>query len=146
MDKSDKNLIGFKIRKLLLNIDLKIVYAEGARKVAIQDFNLNQKIQTTENQRKAMQAKIRRDCYAIYIQNLNDTKREIEVDLDKILSTYTPKHKEIWVMYFIKSMRLDDIARETNYTRENVCKIIHKLKDDLCEYYQEETKKKKGGE
>lgn len=136
-------LAGDKIRKLLFNIDLNIVYAKGSEKLANENFKLNQKIKNPKNQKKAMQAKIEKECYKVYLRNLEDTKQEIEIELNKILNRYAPKYKTIWLMYFIQQSTIEEIAKATNYTIDNVNKIIKKLKNDLCIVYDNEINKRK---
>jgi DNA-directed RNA polymerase specialized sigma subunit len=123
--------IAEKIRKMLLNIDLKIVYAEGEKKVAIEDFRFNQKIDTSKNQQLAMQAKARKECYSIYINNLVETKRNINFQLDKILDKYLPERRKIWELYFLQNKSVKKIAEELNLEIKKVQEIIKKLNEDL---------------
>lgn len=138
-------LIADKIRKTLLQIDLKLLEAEAQCRVADEEFKLNQKIKKTLNQKKAMESKIKRECYKVYIANLNDAKSNILEKLDKILSSYTPKHKLIWKMYFIEKRDIEEIRNVVNYSRENVNKIVYKLKVDLCDLNCVNDKRKKEG-
>lgn len=135
-------MIAEKIRKLLLNIDLKIVYAQGEKKVAEEDFRLNQKIRTNKNQQLAIKAKARKECYTIYLRNLADVKEKIKLDLEKVLSKYTPAHKRIWEMYFIERRSIDKIVQEVGYSRESVFRIVKKLKEDLTSQFEQGAKKK----
>lgn len=124
-------LIADKIRRTLLQIDLKLLEADAQCRVADEEFKLNQKIKKTLNQRKAMESKIKRECYKVYINNLKVAKSSILENLNKVLSTYTPKYKQIWIMYFIEKRDIEEIRNTVNYSRENVNKIISKLKTDL---------------
>ena len=128
-------IIADNIRKVLLNVDLRLVYAESERKLALEDFKLNSKLGGQANTKKALRAKARSECFKVYISNINKVKGEITVGLDAVLSRYTPKYKRIWVMYFLEQASIDDICSEVCYSRENVNKIIQKLKLDLCHYY-----------
>lgn len=123
------------LRKILLNIDLRIVYAEGERKLAQEDYLLNAKMGDKKHTLVALQAKARSECYEQYIVNIKKVKSEITFSLDAVLSRYTPKHKTIWTMYFLEKRSIDDIASAVNYSRESVNKIVQKLKLDLFENY-----------
>lgn len=138
-------LIADKIRKTLLQIDLKLLEADAQCRVADEEFKLNQKIKKTLNQKKAMESKIKRECYKVYINNLKVAKSSILDNLNKVLSTYTPKYKQIWIMYFIEKRDIEEIRNTVNYSRENVNKIVYKLKVDLCDLNCVNDKRKKEG-
>ena len=132
--------IGDHIRKLLLDIDLRIVHAEGESKVAQREFECHSKINTVRNQKIALEAKMRKECYANYVESLQKAKTSINNDLDRVLSTYNNRYKRIWVAYFIEKKTYDEIAVEVNYTRENVKKVVFRLKEDLVKNYALEGK------
>ncbi len=123
------------IRKILLNVDLRLVYAEGERKLAQEDFKLHSKLGGKKHTHKALTAKARNECFRIYIENIKKIKGEVSFGLETVLSRYTPKYKRIWIMYFIEQASIDEISAEVNYSRENVNKIVQKLKLDLCAEY-----------
>ena len=123
------------IRKILLNCDLRIVYATSEVKLASEDFKLHSKLGGTSHQRKALRAKARCETYKIYIKNVEKIKGEISVALDAVLSRYTPKYKKIWIMYFIEQASIDDICNTVNYSRGNINVIIKRLKLDLNHHF-----------
>lgn len=123
------------IRKILLNCDLRIVYATGELKLANEDFKLNAKLGGVGGERKALRAKARAETYKVYIKTINKVKGEISMGLDRVLARYTPKYKTIWIMYFIEQASIDDICNAVNYSRGNVNVIIKKLKLDLDHHY-----------
>lgn len=123
--------IAERFRKLLFNIDLKIAEAEGQIALAEEEFKLHQKIRKTDNQRIAMNAKMNKECYKVFVSNLKIIKEKILKDLDRVLSTYTSKYKKIWMMYFIGRRSIEEISNEVNYSRDNINRIIKKMKDDL---------------
>lgn len=127
--------IGDRIRKTLFELDLRIVQAEGEMRIAKEEFECNQKINTIRNQRLAMEAKMRRECYGTYIERLNSAKKSIYNNLDRVLSTYNARYKRIWVAYFIEKKTYDEIASEVSYTRDNVKKVVFRLKDELEKNY-----------
>lgn len=126
------------IRKILLNCDLRLVYADGELKLANEDFKLHSKVGGKAHTRKALLAKARGESYKVYIKNVNKIKGEITVGLDTVLDRYTPKYKKIWIMYFIEQSSIDDICSAVNYSRGNINVIIKKLKMDLCHFYKGE--------
>lgn len=134
--------IAEKLRKLLLNIDLKIVYAEGEMKVAEEDCRLNSKIDNSKNQQLAISAKARKECYRIYIANLVDTKQNIRLHLDKVLSKYLPTRKMIWEKYFLERKSIEKIANEVSYSVPNVKHIIKQLRADIEKEFSNEENEK----
>lgn len=128
-----------KIRKLLFNIDLRIVDAEGEIKVAKHDFDLNSKIDSPKHRQNAAKAKMRKECYIVYLDNLKKTKQEIRISLDKVLTRYNSKYQKIWTMYFIEKKSIDDIVNEVSYTRDNINKIVQKFKIELANYAEERS-------
>ena len=124
------------IRKILLNCDLRIVYAEGEIKLAHEDFKLHSKEGGKANARKALRAKARCEAYKVYTKNVFKIKSEISLGLDTVLSRYTPKYKKIWQMYFIEQASIDEICSAVCYSRGNINVIIKKLKLDLDHYYK----------
>lgn len=127
------------IRRVLLNLDLRLVYADTQHKVAYEDFKLHSKLGGTKNTRKAMRAKAQSEVYRIFIENVNRIKSEVTISLDAVLSRYTPKYKRIWVMYFLEQASIDEIAEDVHYSRESINKIVKKLKLDLNSHYKEGT-------
>lgn len=126
--------IADKLRNLLLNINLRITYADGSARLASEDFKFHSKFDSAYHQRKAMECKINKECYKSYVQNLSRIKSEILKRLDSVLAQYTEKHRKIWIMYFIEKKSLDEIAVEVAYTRENINKIIQRFKTELADY------------
>lgn len=124
------------IRKILLNCDLRIVYAEGEIKLAHEDFKLHSKGSGKASTRKALRAKARCEAYKVYAKNVLKIKSEISLGLDAVLSRYTPKYKKIWQMYFIEQASIDEICSAVCYSRGNINVIIKKLKLDLDHYYK----------
>lgn len=124
------------IRKILLNCDLRIVYAEGEQKLAHEDYKLHSKEGGQANVRKALRAKARGETYKVYIKNVNKIKSEISIGLDAVLSRYTPKYKKIWIMYFLEQASIDEICSAVCYSRGNINVIIKKLKMDLNHFYK----------
>ena len=124
-------LIAENIRKVLLNVDLRIIYAESERKLALEDFRLNSKLGGKSKTRKALRAKARSECFKVYIENVKKVKGEITLSLDAVLSRYTPKYKRIWLMYFLEQASIDEISTAVAYSRESINKIVQKLKLDL---------------
>lgn len=128
--------VGDRIRKTLFELDLRIVQAEGELQIAKEEYYVNQKINTQKNQRLALEAKMKRESYSTYVERLKNVKKGIENNLNRVLSTYIPRYKRIWVAYFIEKKSYDEIAVEVNYTRDNVKKVVSRLKEDLIKNYE----------
>lgn len=135
-------IIADKIRKILYNADLRIVYANGEMKLALADYNLNAKLGDKKTyRRRALTAKARAECFNIYLKNVQRVKNETSVGVNEVLSRYNPRYQRIWVMYFLEKRTLEEICRETNYTLDGMNTIIKKLKLDMSDFYQKGGKR-----
>jgi len=132
--KQAKNVIA-KIKQLLYNYDLAIVYANGEIKLRQATMKLYSQDKRKNSQRKFIVAKIDKERFEDYIEDLENAKREIMDNLDIILSKYTPKYKQVFIMFFIENRSYDEIANETHYSFDGVCDIIAKLKKDVINMY-----------
>lgn len=118
------------IRKMLFNIDLRLTYAEGEYRTALEDFNLYSHLGKRSSKR-ALLAKARSECYKVYAKNLRKTRDDMSRKVNSILDNYNPKYKRIWVMYFLEQASIETIGSATHYTTDNVKKVIGRLKSDL---------------
>ena len=132
--KQAKNVIQ-KLKKLLYNYDLALVYAKGEIKLREATMNLYSQDKRRYSQRKFLVAKVEKERFEDYISDLENSKREILDNLDIILSKYTPKYKQVFIMYFLENRSYDEIASETHYTFDGICDIIAKLKKDVIDLY-----------
>lgn len=132
-------LIAENLRKLLFNIDLRIVHAKGEIELAEQDFKINSKIGTNASRQKALRSKAVAKAYEAYVGTLEKVKNNIQFNIDKVLTGYTPKHKKIWVMYFLEQKPIEEICEELHYSKSNINVIIKKLKLDLDHHYHEKN-------
>lgn len=140
MEKESGKSIAYKIRKMLLNCDLRLVYANGEKNIANEEYQCEIKLSGRRHTKRALKAKIRRDCYKIYIGNVQKIKQDILDGLNACLSKYSVKYKRIWLMYFLEQKSIDEISDEVGYSRDNVNKIIARLKDELAKDYKWENK------
>lgn len=136
-------LIAERIRKTLLQIDLKLVEADALMKINDHDYQLNKRINTQKNQQKALEAKAIRECYKVYIENLGSIKKQVLDNLERVLDKYNSKYKQIWILYFIEHRPLEYISSQVHYTEDNVKKVVARLKSDLVieEMLNEEKKR-----
>lgn len=123
-----------KIRKILFNFDLELTASLGELSLAQAKI---QRYASKKNKRELefyTSAKIDEVKIETYIEQLTKGKNETYEALEKILETYTPKYKKIWLMYFIGNQTYEEISATTYYSYNNVKKIIKKLKKDLVDY------------
>lgn len=130
-------LIADNIRKILLNIDLRLLYCKGEIDLAEADFQCQSRFDSPSAKRKAMTAKSRIEVFSIYAENLNRARNEITSGLEQVLNTYSPKQKQIWTMYFIEKATIQEISTKVNYVTRNVDKIVQQFKLDLANNYSE---------
>ena len=124
-----------KIKQLLYNYDLAIVYANGEIKLREATMSLYSNDTRKKSQMRFINAKVDKERFEDYVADLENAKREILDNLDIILSKYTEKYKRIFIMFFIENRSYDEICEKTNYTPDAVNKIISKLKSDVIDLY-----------
>lgn len=124
-----------KIRRSLFRIDLLYTEAEVKMLVAEEDYKKYSKLGGVTNKRKAQEALAKARVWETYISNLKAIKNATVDKLDEILDDYTPKYKQIFIMFFLERRAIEDIVQAVNYSRRHVDRIIAKLKDDLEESY-----------
>lgn len=124
-----------RIKKLLYNYDLSIEYAKGQIKLRQATINLYSNDTRKYSQRKFLIAKIDKDRYENYIAELEDAKRSILDNLDILLSKYTERYKQVFIMYFLQNKTYDEICDATNYAPDGLKDIIARLKGDLIQLY-----------
>ena len=126
--------IGEQIRKVLLNCDLRIVYSEGERKMYQEDYRVHSKIGGKKHLREAMQAKMAKECYRIYTNNLKNIRQEVMDGVMLVVNQYyKPEWRKIWLMHFLEQRTVDSIASEMHYDDRYVKEIIAKMREDVAE-------------
>lgn len=115
------------LRKLLYNLDLKIVEAKSV--ISQMEAELNASL--NQNTKSFLIAKLTREKYIAYLKELENVKEKTEKEISDIVNKYDRSHQEIWMEYFIKQKTLEEIANSTHYSVRQVKRIISKQKDDL---------------
>lgn len=115
------------LRKLLYNLDLKIVEAKSV--ISQTEAELNASL--NQNTKSFLIAKLTREKYIAYLKELENVKEKTEKEISGIVNKYDRSHQEIWMEYFIKQKTLEEIASSTHYSVRQVKRIISKQKDDL---------------
>lgn len=115
------------LRKLLYNLDLKIVEAKSV--ISQMEAELNASL--NQNTKSFLIAKLTREKYIAYLKELENVKEKTEKEISDIVNKYDRSHQEIWMEYFIKQKTFEEIASSTHYSVRQVKRIISKQKDDL---------------
>jgi RNA polymerase sigma factor (sigma-70 family) len=123
------------IRKLLFNCDLTVVYANGEIVLREVTMRLNEGSRAKAKQRKFINAKIDKERYEVFIADIENTKNEIMDNLNLLLDKYQPRYKEVFVAYFLQDKTYQEIATQTNYSKEAIKVIVRRLKTDLLTFY-----------
>lgn len=124
-----------KIKKLLYNYDLTLVYATGEISLREANMTLYEGDKKRDSQRRFVLAKVEKERYQLFVDEVQKAKKEILNNLDLVLSKYTPRYKAVFIAYFIEEKNYDDICGATHYSRDAVAHIIQKLKADLIDTY-----------
>jgi len=129
-----KNVIE-RIKVLLFNYDLELTYARGR----VREYEITMRLygndKRKEFQRKYLSAKVDKEKFENYIDEIIDAKNEIMDNIDIILSNYTPRYKEVFILYFFENKTYDEICDKTNYSRDAIKDIIKKLKCMVIQFY-----------
>jgi len=124
-----------RLKKLLYNYDLEIVYAKGEIKLRQASMSLYENDIRRNSQKKFVVAKVDKERFENYVDELENAKREITDNLEIILSKYTPRYRQVFIMYFFENKTYDEICEATHYAPDGLKKIIQKLKSDLIQLY-----------
>lgn len=135
------NTIVDKIRRLLLNYDLTVAYALGEIEIRKQVINLYKGDERKPSQKKFIQAKIDAERYEIYVEEVVKAKKELEKNLMFVLNRYAPRYRDIFWWHCIELKSYDDIAAETGYSVVALKKIVHRVKEDVISFFNDEGEK-----
>ncbi len=124
-----------KIKKMLMNLDMTILYADSEIKIRQATMKLYEGQTTKWAQRKFVEAKIDEERFEVYKEDILHLRDEINENLEILLSKHTPRYKQIFIMYFFQDKTYQEIADQTNYSLVAINKIISKLKNDLLTFY-----------
>ena len=131
-----KNVVE-RIKVLLMNYDLEITYARGQVRSLEITMKLYQGDKRKDRKAKFLNAKVDKERFEDYIDELLDAKREIMDNISIILSNYTPRYKDVFILYFFENKTYDEICDKTNYSRDAIKTIIAKLKSMVIQLYRE---------
>lgn len=135
----DKNVVD-KIRRLFFNYDLTVTYALGEIEIRKNIMNLYRGDTRKPSQRKFVQAKIDAERFEIYIDEIVKAKKELEKNLLFVLNRYNERYKTVFWLHCIEDKTYDEICDKTGYSREAVKKILHRVKQDVISYFDDEEK------
>ena len=124
-----------KIKKLLMNLDMTILYADSEIKIRQATMKLYEGQTTKWAQRKFVEAKVDEERFEVYKEDILHLRDEINENLEILLSKHTPRYKQIFIMYFFQDKTYQESADQTNYSLVAINKIISKLKNDLLTFY-----------
>lgn len=127
-----------KIRRLFFNYDLTVAYALGEKKIRQEIMDLYRGDDRKPSQKKFIQAKIDAERFEIYMEAVVAAKKELENNVLFVLNRYTEHYKQIFWLHCISGKTYDEIAVQTGYSYEAVKKIIHKVKQDVICYFNDE--------
>lgn len=121
------------VRKLLFNYDLCVTASKGELQLAKAKTIRYKNPKNKKESELYTSARIDEIKLQAFIDQLTDGKNETWKSLEGVLETYTPRYKQIWLMYFISQLSYQEIAEQTNYSIDGVNNIIQKLKKDLID-------------
>lgn len=139
------NTVVDKIRRLLLNYDLTVAYAFGEIEVRKSIMDLYRGDTRKPSQRKFIQAKVDKERFEIYVEEVAKAKKELKDNVLYVLNRYNPKYKDIFWMACIEQKTYEEISQITGYSYDAIYKIVHKVKNDIISKFtvDNETIKRK---
>ena len=134
-----------RIRRLLLNYDLTVAYALSEIEIRKNVMDLYRGDTRKPSQKKFVQAKVDKERFEIYIEEVVKAKKKLENDVLYVLNRYTPRYKDIFWMACIQQKTYEEISQITGYSYDAVYKIVHKVKSDVISKFavDNETVKRK---
>lgn len=128
-------VVGFSLRKVLMNIDIKLLYARETRDLAKEEMELNNARSGKVALRKSTQAKITFELYEHYIERLETIRASMYEGVEKILDTYGVKEKAVWKLYFLENESTEAISEKLGIELKKLNRVILTMQDDLEKYY-----------
>ena len=125
-----------RLRKLLYNYDMTIVYVNSEIAYREKKIDVLKNSRRNSAQKLMIEMKIEKDRYESYLDELIEQKKQLQENLDIVLSKYQPKYKAIFYYYFIQKKDLTEIAELTKFSYSNVKCIIRKLKNEIINVYE----------
>ena len=124
-----------KIKQLLYNYDLTIAYAQGEIAIRNASMDLYKGSKSQYKQRKFLEAKIDKEKFQIFVDDVENARSELLDNVEIILSKYQKKYKDIFMLYFFQEKSYKEIADQTAYSIPMITKVIKRLKNDLLTFY-----------
>ncbi len=119
-----------RIRVLLFNYDLAIQMAQTEIKKRTADIELY-KGHGGKMGRKLLVAKVEKERYEKYINELVILKNELIEGLEIILDKYSNSYKKVFMLYFIEKKSLEEIKKQTCYSLTAIKYIVNKFRNEL---------------
>jgi DNA-directed RNA polymerase specialized sigma24 family protein len=119
-----------RIRVLLFNYDLAIQMAQTEIKKRTADIELY-KGHGGKTGRKFLVAKVEKERYERYVNELIILKNELIEGLEIILDKYSNSYKQVFMLYFIERKSLEEIKRQTCYSLTAIKYIVNKFRSEL---------------
>lgn len=134
-ENTEARKIVVEIRRLLLNYDLILLTATCEIKNRVADMNLLEHRQDKKSQKLYVKAKVEKERYELYVDEINNLKNELLENLELILDKYCGKYKNVFVVYFIEGKSREETAELTNYSVDAVKKIVERFRHDLIDLF-----------
>lgn len=133
--KSEAKTIIEKIKRILFNCDLTIAYAKGEINLRNSIMSLYEGDMRKKSQQKFIRAKIEKERFELFVDEVEHTKTEIKENLNLIFDKYQPKYRQVFLLFFLEDKSYQEIAEQTNYSFEMIKLVIRRLKNDLITLY-----------
>lgn len=134
-ERTKADTIVTRIKKMLFNYDLAVAYVDGEIKLREANMRLYKGDTKKDSQRKFLIAKIEKERYQLFMEEVAVAKKQILENIDLILEKYQPKYRQVFIAYFIEDQKYADIETLTNYSCDAIKVIIRRLKNDLIDLY-----------
>lgn len=123
--------VAVKLRHALLTYGLEIVYAKGQVRFYEEQRKLHQAMPGKAHVGKAADAKIKREAYETYAENLTAAKAQIETAIRTVIGIYDDVQKQIWYMHFIEQKSHAEIMAETHYSERTLKRVLAAMRQDM---------------
>ena len=87
-------------------------------------------------QKKYIYANIELEKACIYVDKLQNSKKEMVENINLVLAKYNKEHREVFVMYYVNDYTIEYIAKATKLSVEAIKKIVGDFDEDLIELYE----------
>lgn len=129
-------LIVKKIKKLALNYDLWLIYADSKIKSSKARMELLKGFTSKRRRKSFTYAKIDYEKYTKFYEEIAKEKQELFDNLKMIFERHNKNYYDVFVLYYLKGKSIEEISQSLGISNTATQKIIYKINDEVIFAYK----------